>query len=142
MVTVDYRHGIAILELIAFVPSLAMAGLLAWRHGFGRTAGWFFFIIFSLLRIIGNSCYLATLNDPDNDSLYAAWAVCSSIGMSPLLFGLIYNLSRVYAAPFFFLFFQAFCFRYDKLTARSLETTLSRDKPARDSGLGLSVSVD
>ena len=97
---VDYRHGISILELIAFVPSLVMAGLLAWRHGFGRTAGWYFFIIFSLLRIVGNSCYLATLNYPGNESLYAAWAVCSSIGMSPLLFGLPYNLSLVYVLLF------------------------------------------
>lgn len=100
MTKIDYRHGISILELIAFFPSLFMAGLLAWRHGFGRTAGWYFFILFSLLRIIGNCCYLATLNDEFNTGLYEAWAICSSIGMSPLLFGLLYNLSRVYVDLF------------------------------------------
>lgn len=99
---IDYRHGISILELIAFVPTLVMSVLLAWRHGFGRTAGWYFFILFSLLRIIGNCCYLATLNDTDNKGLYTAYAVCSSIGMSPLLFGLLYNLSRVYVELLFF----------------------------------------
>lgn len=100
---IDYRHGISILELIAFVPSLFMSVLLAWRHGFGRTAGWYFFILFSLLRVVGNSCYLATLNDPESRGLYTAYAICSSIGMSPLLFGLLYNLSRVYVELFLLL---------------------------------------
>ncbi|KAH8699042.1 hypothetical protein BGW36DRAFT_294009 [Talaromyces proteolyticus] len=93
--TVDYRHGIAILEVVANFPSLVMALLLAWRHGFGRSSGWLFFIIFSLLRIIGNCCYLATINNSSNENLYIAWAVCSSIGLSPLTLGLLYNLSRV-----------------------------------------------
>ncbi|CRG89435.1 hypothetical protein PISL3812_06471 [Talaromyces islandicus] len=93
--SIDYRHGLSILELIAFFPSLVMALLVAWRHGFARSSGWLLFIIFSLLRIIGNCCYLATLSSPDNVSLYTAWAVCSSVGMSPLTLGLAYNLSRV-----------------------------------------------
>ncbi|KAH8695641.1 hypothetical protein BGW36DRAFT_429511 [Talaromyces proteolyticus] len=94
MPTIDYRHGIAILEVIAFFPSLFLALLLAWRHGFGRSSGWYFFILFSILRVVGNCCYLATINK-SSDGLTTAWAICSSIGISPLTLGLIYNVSRV-----------------------------------------------
>jgi hypothetical protein len=92
---VDYRQGLSILEMVVYIPALFMALFMGFRHGFGRQAGWYFFILFSLARLIGNGCYLATINDPTNTNLFIAYAVCNSIGLSPLLMGLLAGLSRV-----------------------------------------------
>lgn len=92
---VDYRQGLAILDMVVYLPALVMALIMGWRHGFGRQSGWFFFILFSLARLIGNGCYLGTINDPTNINLYIAYAVCISVGLSPLLLGLLYALVRV-----------------------------------------------
>ncbi|RAH51463.1 uncharacterized protein BO95DRAFT_469745 [Aspergillus brunneoviolaceus CBS 621.78] len=91
---IDYRHGISILELIVYIPTLFTALWMAFRHGFTRSSGWIFFVIFSLARTIGSCCYLATINDPTSVDLYVAWAVCTSIGVSPLTWACIGLLSR------------------------------------------------
>lgn len=92
---IDYRQGLSILEMVVYFPALFMALFMGFRHGFGRQAGWYFFILFSLARLIGNGCYLGTINDPTNINLYIAYAVCNSVGLSPLLFGLLAGLARV-----------------------------------------------
>jgi hypothetical protein len=93
--TLDYRHGIYILELIVYLPALFMALWMAWHHGFGRSSGWLFFIVFSLIRVIGSGTYLATIANPTDTNLYTTWAVCNSIALSPLTLSMIYLLSRV-----------------------------------------------
>ncbi|PWY85981.1 hypothetical protein BO70DRAFT_289418 [Aspergillus heteromorphus CBS 117.55] len=91
---VNYRHGLSILELIVYLPTLFMALWMAFRHGFQRNSGWIFLVIFSLARIVGSCCYLATINDPSSIDLYLAWAVCMSIGLSPLTLTCVGLLSR------------------------------------------------
>lgn len=83
------------LEMVVYIPGLVIALLLGFRHGFGRSAGWYFFILFSLARLIGNGCYLGTINSPDNENLYIAYGVCNAIGLSPLIMGLLAAQSRV-----------------------------------------------
>ncbi|KAL1979277.1 hypothetical protein VTN96DRAFT_6318 [Rasamsonia emersonii] len=92
---VSYRHGLSILEVVVYIPALFMALWMAYRHGFGRSSGWIFFVIFSLLRVIGSCCYLATISNPTSTNLYITWAVCNSIGLSPLTLACIGLLSRV-----------------------------------------------
>ncbi|CAI7607405.1 uncharacterized protein N7487_005261 [Penicillium crustosum] len=91
---IDYRHGISILEIIVYSPTLFLALWMAFHHGFGKSSGWFFFILFCLARIIGSGCYLATIHYPSNVNLYIAWAVCTSLGLSPLILACIGLLSR------------------------------------------------
>jgi len=93
--TVSYRDGIAILQLVFFVPALFLAVLLCVRHGFGRNAGWLFLVVFSLTRILGSSFYLAANNQPRTSWLYVAAAVCSSIGLGPLVLLCVGLVSRV-----------------------------------------------
>jgi hypothetical protein len=38
--TLTYRNGVSIAEIIVYVPILAIAILLSIRHGFSRSAGW------------------------------------------------------------------------------------------------------
>lgn len=93
--TINYRDGIAIGELVVYAPVLAIAFFLAVRHGFGRSSGWFFLIIFALARILGACFQLATINDPTNVSLYTAVAVLQNVGLSPLELVSLGLLSRI-----------------------------------------------
>ncbi|KAI2471446.1 hypothetical protein F4781DRAFT_386919 [Annulohypoxylon bovei var. microspora] len=79
------RDNISIAQIIIYVPALVIAVLLSIRHGFGRSAGWFYLIIFSLARIIGASLELATISDPQNVSLRIGAATLQNIGLSPLI---------------------------------------------------------
>ena len=90
----SFRSGISVAELVVYFPSLLVAVWIASRHGFGRNAGWFFIIIFSLVRIIGAICQLISISHPSTGVLEAAF-ICSSVGLSPLLLVLTGLLSRV-----------------------------------------------
>ncbi|OJZ87419.1 hypothetical protein ASPFODRAFT_160125 [Aspergillus luchuensis CBS 106.47] len=92
---VNYRHGLSILELIVYFPSLFISLYMGFRHGFQRNAGWVLLIIFSLARIVGSCCYLATIAHPETIDLYITWGVCTSIGLAPLISTCIGLLSRV-----------------------------------------------
>lgn len=91
----QYRHGISILEIVVYCPTLFLAVWMVLRHGFKKSAGWYFFVMFCLARIIGAACYLATIQDPSNVSLYITWAVCTSLGLSPLILACVGLISRV-----------------------------------------------
>jgi hypothetical protein len=91
---IDYRHGISILEVIVYIPTFFLALWMAFHHGFKKSSGWYFFFVFSLARIIGAACYLATINAPSSVNLYITWAVCTSLGISPLILACIGLLSR------------------------------------------------
>jgi hypothetical protein len=95
MTNIDYRSGVAIGELIVYLPALAIAVLLAVRHGFGRSSGWLFLIVFALVRIVGACFQLATINDPTSISLYTGVAVLQTIGLSPLELTSLGLLSRI-----------------------------------------------
>lgn len=93
--TLTYRNGVSIAEIIVYVPSLAIACFLAFRHGLGRNAGWLFLIIFCLARIIGPCMQLATISSPKNIDLYTGYSILQNIGLSPLMLATIGLLSRL-----------------------------------------------
>ncbi|KAI1212290.1 uncharacterized protein F4807DRAFT_415462 [Annulohypoxylon truncatum] len=79
------HNNISIAQIIIYVPSLFIAVWLSYKHGFGRSAGWFYLIIFSLARILGASFQLATISDPKNLNLQVGAAILQTIGLSPLI---------------------------------------------------------
>ncbi|KAL4946610.1 hypothetical protein BDV06DRAFT_218077 [Aspergillus oleicola] len=93
MGSVTYSNGISILELIVYLPSFFAASSLVYRHGVRRSGGFIFLVIFTIARIVGSSCNLATINNPSTDLAITA-AICSSIGLSPLLMTCSGLLSR------------------------------------------------
>lgn len=95
MSNINYKSGVAIGELVVYFPVLAIAVFLAVRHGFGRSSGWLYLIIFALVRIIGSCFQLATINDPTNISLYTGVAILQTIGLSPLELCSLGLLSRI-----------------------------------------------
>ncbi|KAF7899894.1 hypothetical protein EAF00_004230 [Botryotinia globosa] len=92
--TITYRNGVEIGELIVYIPSFFLSVFLAFRHGFGRSAGWYFLIIFCLARIIGLCMSLAAISSP-SVSLYTGALILQTIGLSPLLLATLGLLSRV-----------------------------------------------
>lgn len=88
------KSGISVAEICVYSPSLIIAVFLCVRHGFGRSSGWLYLIIFSLARLIGASLQLATISDPTNISLYIGSATLNNVGLSPLILIQLGLLSR------------------------------------------------
>ncbi|KAI0446105.1 hypothetical protein F4803DRAFT_505630 [Xylaria telfairii] len=86
---------ISIVQIIFFLPSLAVAIFLCVRHGFGRNAGWLLLLTFSLIRIIGASLQLATIAQPQNVGLYIGSLTLQGIGLSGFLIMMLALLNRV-----------------------------------------------
>lgn len=89
------RHGIAVAEIVVYVPALAIAVFLTIRHGFGRNVGWLYMILLSLIRLVGASMLLATIAQPRNINLYVGVIVTERIGLSPLILVQLGLLSRL-----------------------------------------------
>lgn len=92
---IDYRNGVSILLLIFYLPALAIAIILAICHGFSRSSGWRFMIIFAVARILSAGFELGTINQPDNTSLYIGYTILIGIAVSTLelvAFGFVHSL--------------------------------------------------
>jgi hypothetical protein len=96
MMKVTYRDGISILELIVYLPCLFLALWLALHHGITRSSAWYFLIIFTIIRIVGSCCQLATIPKPSDIGLNTTAIICSSIGLSPLILTCVGLLARAY----------------------------------------------
>ncbi len=81
---VDYRNGVSVLLLICYIPSLAIAISLTIRHGFSKSSGWRFTIIFTLAPILCACFRLAIINQPKNVSSYIGYSVLIGVAVSPL----------------------------------------------------------
>jgi hypothetical protein len=91
--TISYHHGISVLQLLVYIPSLFLSSLLVYRHGLRTNSGFIFLVIFALARIVGSCCDLATIDNPST-GLFIAAAICSSIALSPLTLACTGLLSR------------------------------------------------
>ncbi|OQE17879.1 hypothetical protein PENSTE_c019G08443 [Penicillium steckii] len=85
-----YRDGIAAVQIVTFSVPFIFALYFRWT----RRIGWFCIGVFTLLRIIGASCKLATINH-DTQGLWAALFVCESLGMILIIFLLLEFLERI-----------------------------------------------
>ncbi|KAJ6022372.1 uncharacterized protein N7446_012725 [Penicillium canescens] len=91
---VTYHNGISIFQLIIYLPAFFLSSILVFRHGLRRSSGFFFLNVFAQARIVGICCDLATITNQLAMGLYVGAAVCSSIGLSPLLLACTGLLSR------------------------------------------------
>ncbi|OAA58044.1 hypothetical protein SPI_06929 [Niveomyces insectorum RCEF 264] len=98
MTKLTEQNNISIVEIVYYAPALVFAGILCWRHGFGRSAGWFYLIVLSLIRILGGCLQLATISSPANVNLLVGAQTLQSIGLSPLILVLLGFVSRIYSA--------------------------------------------
>ncbi|KAM5345409.1 hypothetical protein ACJ41O_011271 [Fusarium nematophilum] len=94
--SLDSYDKIAIAEVVVYTFFLIGSVVLCKKHGFRRSAGWFYLVILSLARLIGSSLLLATVNDPDNTDLYVGWLTLNGVGLGPLILTLLGLLGRVF----------------------------------------------
>lgn len=90
---VTYQHGISILELCIYFPACFLSVFLVARHGLAQSSGFLWLLLFTVTRIVGSCCDLATINNYSKDLVIAS-AICSSIGISPLMLVCTGLLSR------------------------------------------------
>ncbi|KAJ5500343.1 hypothetical protein N7453_009394 [Penicillium expansum] len=94
----SYEDGIALLQLIAFVPCLALAILLCYQQGMKAVAScWRFLIILACLRIAGAVCQLITITD-DSIDVVTTKITCDLLGIAPLTLAAVGLLQRVNAS--------------------------------------------
>ncbi|KAK4863413.1 hypothetical protein LT330_002191 [Penicillium expansum] len=92
----SYEDGIALLQLIAFVPCLALAILLCYQQGMKAVAScWRFLIILACLRIAGAVCQLITITD-DSIDVVTTKITCDLLGIAPLTLAAVGLLQRVH----------------------------------------------
>ena len=96
--TLTIYNKISIIDLIFFLPALAVAGLLTYRHGFHRSTGWIYLVLLSLMRIIGSSMQLATIKQPDDTSILVGAQTLQNTGLSPLILTILGLVMRVLQA--------------------------------------------
>ena len=82
---INDRGGLAVAQLIFYIPALVIAVIVARKHGFGRSSGWFFLIILGVSRIAGSIAQIVAVNEPTNESAQIAAGALSSVGFSTLL---------------------------------------------------------
>jgi len=88
------KASIAILTY--FVIALPIAIYVCIRQGFGRQLGWFYLVTLPIVRIVGAATRLAAEEGKTNNAgLYTAAAICSSIGLIPLLLTFMGMMKRV-----------------------------------------------
>lgn len=97
---VIYREGIAIGQVIFYVPALIGGILLALRHGFAKSSGWILLITFSLLRLTSAIFELIAVDHPSTQVITGA-IVCISIGLSPLTLMCLGFMRRMYVLIFY-----------------------------------------
>ncbi|KAL8371422.1 hypothetical protein RB595_001293 [Gaeumannomyces hyphopodioides] len=97
MAQLTTHNRISIAEICVYTPSLAVAIVLAIRHGFQRSSGWFYLILFSIIRLLAASLQLATINSPDNIGLVVGAMSLQAAGLSPLILISVGLLGRVSA---------------------------------------------
>ncbi|KAI4178181.1 MAG: hypothetical protein L6R41_008513 [Letrouitia leprolyta] len=85
---------LAVAELVFYVPALALSVYVNVRHGFRRQLGWFYLILLSVIRLVGNSMEVAA-NSKNSINLFVGAAVLNGVGLSPLLLAMLAMLKRV-----------------------------------------------
>ena len=72
------------IEIVYFIPALAAASFVAFRHGFRKSNGWLYLLPLAIFRIVGSILgILATKNKNKTEAEIAA--ILSSVGLSMLI---------------------------------------------------------
>lgn len=93
--TLTHRNAVSIAEIAVYVPCLIMAIILTIRHGFSKSAGWYFLVVFCLARIIGPAMQIASTSNPTSTALLTGSSILQNIGLSPLFLATLGLLSRL-----------------------------------------------
>ncbi|KAL9581967.1 MAG: hypothetical protein Q9203_005688 [Teloschistes exilis] len=79
---VDERYAISIAQLAVYIILCPLAAFVAFRHGFGKSSGWLYLVIFTVIRIASSALGIVNHQHPTSESdlvWYWPWAVNESI---------------------------------------------------------------
>jgi hypothetical protein len=93
--TLDFRSGVSILKLVIYTPYLFASLYVCTKMGFMKGSGWIYLSIFCIFRIVGASAELASISS-HSTTPYTIAAICSAVGLTPLMLASLGLLSRVY----------------------------------------------
>lgn len=88
-------EGVAIAELVVYIPVALCAIFVVIRHGFHRQLGWIYLVIFSGIRISGSVMEILSTKNPDNANDKEWATILQSVGLSPLLLSTLGLLKRM-----------------------------------------------
>ncbi|PYH92966.1 hypothetical protein BO71DRAFT_485009 [Aspergillus ellipticus CBS 707.79] len=88
--------GVAIAELVVYIPTALITIFVVLRHGFHRQLGWIYLCIFCGLRIGGAIMEILSKKHPDNTNDETWATILQAIGLSPLLLSSLGLLRRVF----------------------------------------------
>ncbi|PIL26230.1 hypothetical protein GSI_11985 [Ganoderma sinense ZZ0214-1] len=91
----DQRGDIAVAEIALYIPILLLSIVLVLRHGAARRAGWTFFAMLSITRIVGGVTHVLSEQNPSNTILQTVFSIMESAGLSTLLIATLAFLSTV-----------------------------------------------
>jgi hypothetical protein len=92
--TMHSRDIVAIIELLFYLPTVILAIITCFRHGFHRSSGWIYTLILCQVRIAGAICQFLSHSN-HSSGLIQATIIIDSIGLSPLLLATLGMLSRL-----------------------------------------------
>lgn len=84
---------LSVAKLVIYVPLLFGAAFVCYRHGIRKNSCWIYLAIFCLVRIVGAAATLYTISSTSTTA-YTISAVCSVLGLSPLLMATLGIVSR------------------------------------------------
>ncbi|KAL4926624.1 uncharacterized protein BDV17DRAFT_293417 [Aspergillus undulatus] len=90
------ESGVAIAELIVYIPTALANIFILFRHGIHKQLGWIFLSIFCALRIAGAILQILSDKNPGDMALLEWAVILKSIGLSPLLLASLGFLKRVF----------------------------------------------
>ncbi|KAL8667894.1 MAG: hypothetical protein Q9202_000359 [Teloschistes flavicans] len=99
----DERYAISIAQLAIYVILFPLAAFVAFRHGFGKSSGWLYLIIFTAIRIASSALGIVSHQHPTNKDDLVWYSVLGSVGISPLLlaaYGLLSRVNESIPSPF------------------------------------------
>ena len=89
------RAGIAVAEIIVYVPCAVALVFALFRHGLGKRVGTYYLVTFTILRLTGAGLEIAADKDPSNQNLFAWASILQAIGISALLLAALGLLMRM-----------------------------------------------
>lgn len=95
MTQLGYAGGVAVAQLVFFVPFLVFTLITTFKHR-KTSFAWFLLFVFCIIKIIGASTRIDAIYHPNNNTVWTIALICGVFGLNPLLMATLGVLSRAF----------------------------------------------
>jgi hypothetical protein len=96
----DGHAKVGVALIVFYLPIIGITLFLTFRHGFSRGQGWFYLVLFSLIRFVSGIITIVAEQKPTNIGLQIANGILIGIALSPLLLATLGFLKTVASIGF------------------------------------------